>query len=252
MSDPEDIDLLAAEYVLGTLDAAERAGVASRLGVEGALARAVEEWQDRLSPLDDAVPDIAPPPAIYDGLVTRLFGPAGRMGVGVASVRRATAGTTARATADTVPLRRLRRWQTATAGFGLLAASLLAWVGVHEVGIPAERSRLVAVLQRDAGSPAMVVDVDLAARRLLVRPVGAPSPAGHAYELWIVDPTAGAPRSLGVVPPLSETHASLSGIDPAVITNATYAVTVESAGGSPTGLPTTAPILSGKVGAALP
>ena len=250
MSDPEDIDLLAAEYVLGTLDAAERAGVASRLGLEGALARAVEEWQDRLSPLDDAVPGIAPPPAIYDGLVTRLFGTAGRTGADVASTGRATA--TAKATSTTVPLRRLRRWQAATAGFGLLAASLLAWAGVREVGIPAERSRLVAVLQRDAGSPAMVVDVDLAARRLTVRPVGAPSPAGHAYELWIVDPGAGTPRSLGVVPPLSETRASLNGIDPAVITEATYAVTVEPAGGSPTGLPTTAPILTGKLGAAPP
>ncbi len=251
MSDPEDIDLLAAEYVLGTLDAAERAGVASRLRAEGGLARAVEEWQDRLAPLDDAIPDIAPPPAVYDGIVSRLFGSPGRLGLDGGAEGRAVAGATARGAA-TVPLRRLRRWQVATAGFALLAASLLAWVGLRAVQPPAERPRLVAVLQRDAGSPAMVVDVDLAARRLTVRPVGTPSPAGHAYELWIVDPGAGTPRSLGLVPPLSETRASLSGIEPAVITDATYAVTVEPAGGSPTGLPTSAPILSGKLGAAPP
>ena len=252
MSDPEDIDLLAAEYVLGTLDAAERSGVSSRLRADAGLARAVEEWQGRLAPLDEAIAEIAPPPAVYDDIVARLFGIPGGAAVASASTSPRSARVVTMRDVTTVPLRRLRRWQTATAGFALLAASLLAWVGLRDIQAPAERTRLVAVLQRDAGSPAMVVDVDLAARRLTVRPVGAPSPAGHVYELWIVDPGAGAPRSLGLIPPLSETRASLSGIDPAVITDATYAVSVEPAGGSPTGLPTTAPILSGKLGAAPP
>ena len=44
-----------------------------------------------------------------------------------------------------------------------------------------------------------------------------------------------------------EAGAALKPFDPAVITGATYAVTVEDAGGSPTGRPTTAPVLSGRL-----
>ena len=61
MSNPDDRDMLAAEYVLGTLDAAERANVASRLGADADLALAVAAWEDRLSPLLDGVHEIAPP-----------------------------------------------------------------------------------------------------------------------------------------------------------------------------------------------
>ncbi len=42
MSESEDIDLLAAEYALGTLPAAERASVALRARMEPALAAAIE------------------------------------------------------------------------------------------------------------------------------------------------------------------------------------------------------------------
>ena len=93
----------------------------------------------------------------------------------------------------------------------------------------------------------MVVDIDLAARRLTVRPLAAPPPAGHAYQLWMIDPALGAPRSLGLVQSGESVRETLTSFDAAVIAGATYAVTVEDRGGSPTGQPTTAPILSGKL-----
>ena len=237
MSDADDRDMLAAEYVLGTLDAAERASVATSLASDVELARAVRAWEDRLLPLSDAVPELKPPAAVYDALVMRLFG-APRAGA-VAAPRDLPAD---------VLRRRLRRWQGATAGLGLLAASLMAWVGLRELGPgPRDAARFTAVLQRDADAPAMVLDIDLAARRLTVRPYRASAPAGHAYELWIIDASLGAPRSLGILPAGSGAQESLSSYDMGVITGATYAVTVEAPGGSPTGLPTSAPILTGKL-----
>ena len=93
----------------------------------------------------------------------------------------------------------------------------------------------------------MVLDIDLAARRLTVTPLLASAPEGHAYELWIIDPKLGAPRSLGLVAARTGAAETLAGYDPAVLAGATYAVTVEASGGSPTGQPTAAPILTGKL-----
>lgn len=228
MTEPDDMDLLAAEYVLGTLDHAERAEVSSRMTREPDLARAVDGWHERLSPLTDAVPDVAPPAELFDAIVARLFDGEGRDG-------------------DVVVLRRhVRRWRAATGALAAVAAGLVAWIAVHGEAAP-PRDRFVAVLQRDAGSPAMVLDVDLAGRRLSVRSLAPPSAGGKAYELWIIDPALGSPRSLGLVPPRGGGEASLTRFGEGVITDATYAVTVEPSGGSPSGLPTSTPILSGKL-----
>lgn len=237
MTDPEDSDLLAAEYVLGTLGHEERAAVAARLAREPGLAAAVAAWEERLVPLSAASPDVAPPPALRDAVMARVFGPA--------------------PASRAVPLprpdpaealrRRLRRWQAATGGLGLMAAALAGWVALRETGSGAGQQRFTAVLQRDAGAPAMVLDIDLAGRRLTVTPLLSAAPAGHAYELWIIDPALGAPRSLGVVPAGAGTAESVRTYDPAVLTGATYAVTLEASGGSPTGKPTAAPILTGKL-----
>ena len=135
----------------------------------------------------------------------------------------------------------------AAGGFALLAASLMTFVAVRDARPVPAGQRFTAVLQRDAGAPTMVVDIDLAARRLTVRPLDAAPPAGRAYELWIIDPALGAPRSLGLVPRGGDVTDALKPFDAAVITDATYAVTVEAPGGSPTGRPTTAPVLTGKL-----
>ncbi|RYC31779.1 hypothetical protein D3273_11635 [Lichenibacterium minor] len=235
MSDPDDRDMLAAEYVLGTLDAAERASVAARLGADPELAGAVSAWEDRLSPLIDGVPEVTPPAEAYAGIAARLFGDAHR------DLARSPAG------AVLALRRRVRVWQSATGGLALLAASLLGWIALRDGAVAPDAQRFTAVLQRDAGAPVMVVDVDLSARRLTVRPLVAAAPAGHAYELWIIDPALGAPRSLGLVPAGGGSSDTLRPLDAGVITEATFAVTVEAAGGSPTGQPTTAPVLTGKL-----
>ena len=103
----------------------------------------------------------------------------------------------------------------------------------------------VAILQKDAASPAFEVTVNLDKQELTVRPVAAQAPPGKSYELWLIDAKLGA-RSLGVVGDKPRA-ASLSAYDPAVVQNATFAVTVEPPGGSPTGQPSGAPVFVGKL-----
>ena len=57
MSEPEDIEGLAGEYVLGTLDPAERARVASQRERDPELDAAITLWERRLSPLDETTDD---------------------------------------------------------------------------------------------------------------------------------------------------------------------------------------------------
>jgi quercetin dioxygenase-like cupin family protein len=60
--DADSLDLLAGEYVLGTLRGDARRRFAERLARDPALARLVAAWERRLAPLAESVPP-APPPA---------------------------------------------------------------------------------------------------------------------------------------------------------------------------------------------
>ena len=76
MSEEEDIDGLAAEYALGSLDAAERAEVDARRQVDASLAAAIEAWQRRLAPLSERIPGETPPSDLFDSILARIQGPA--------------------------------------------------------------------------------------------------------------------------------------------------------------------------------
>jgi hypothetical protein len=73
----DDIEGLAAEYVLGSLDSAERADVNARRG-DTSLAAAIEAWQRRLSPLSESAPEISPPPDLFDSILSRISGETGK------------------------------------------------------------------------------------------------------------------------------------------------------------------------------
>jgi anti-sigma-K factor RskA len=99
-------------------------------------------------------------------------------------------------------------------------------------------SRFVAVIQRDAAAPAFVLTVDLEQRTLTLRRVGAEQEPGKSYELWLVSTRFPAPRSLGVVGRGDFTQSdNLAPYDSATIGDATFAVSLEPEGGSPTGQP---------------
>ena len=76
MNDREDIDGLAAEYVLGTLDGAERAEVAARRQREDDLDTAIGAWERRLAPLAEAVSPVRPTAGLFQEIEARLAGAA--------------------------------------------------------------------------------------------------------------------------------------------------------------------------------
>ena len=73
MTEEEDIDGLAAEYVLGSLNAAERTAVDVRRRTDAALEAAIAAWQRRLAPLGERDPagDL-PPPQLFEAIAARI------------------------------------------------------------------------------------------------------------------------------------------------------------------------------------
>jgi anti-sigma-K factor RskA len=71
--DPQLAELLAAEYVLGTLKGRARQRFQALLQAHPALRSKVREWEWRLNRLAAATPPVTPPPATWDGLAQRLF-----------------------------------------------------------------------------------------------------------------------------------------------------------------------------------
>jgi anti-sigma-K factor RskA len=230
---PED-DFAAAEFALGTLSPGERAALAARRLREPDLDEAIRAWEERLAPLAEAAPPIGPPGDHLAAIEARIRAasappPASSPGAAVVALRRSVA-----------------RWKAGAIAASGIAALLAVGLVARETTREAAPREYVAILQKDAASPAIEVTVDLEKRELRVRPVAAQAPPGKAYELWIIDAKLGAPRSLGVIGEGGRA-ASLSAYDPAVVENATYAVTVEPPGGSPDGKPSGPPVFVGKL-----
>ncbi len=62
----EDLDALAAEYVLGTLASDERAHAEALIGIDPGFAEIVHQWERRLGELNVMVEAVEPPPEVWD------------------------------------------------------------------------------------------------------------------------------------------------------------------------------------------
>jgi anti-sigma-K factor RskA len=233
MNELDDIDGLAGEYVLGTLDAAERASVAARRQRETSLDAAIRAWERRLAPLNDAGSEVAPPYGTFAKIETRLLGSA----------------SSNPATNSVVDLtRRLNRWRAVALSASALAAGLVLTIGALQLAPKQKSKNLVAVLQKDAASPAFLVSVNVDDRVMTVRPVAAKHEPGKSFELWIIHDSLGKPKSLGVIDEATTMKKpTLAAYQPDVIQGSTYAVTLEPEGGSPSGDPTGPVVFAGKM-----
>jgi anti-sigma-K factor RskA len=116
----------------------------------------------------------------------------------------------------------------------------------------AQPAQFVAAFQKDEQSPAFLLTVDLQKRMVTVRMVAAERLTDKTYQLWMATQPGQPPSSLGLISNDEFTvKSALAGYDPAVITNATYGISLEPLGGSPTGQPT-GPVIHAKLMQATP
>lgn len=213
MADDDDMEGLAGEYVLGTLDRPERDAVDTRAVGDPALRAAIGGWAGRLQPLADLAGEQVPPAGLWASILSRI-----RAGSGNARVL--------------LLERTIRRLRVATVAFGAAAAVLAVVVASDRLVPPPPSTGMnyVAVLGGEGGKPAFVASVDTVAGTIRLRRVGDAPPPDKSFELWQV-PAQGPTVSMGVADNISDLKSMNVSLKP----GEKLAISVEPKGGSPTG-----------------
>lgn len=206
--DPENLDLIAAEYVLGTLAGGARRRFERQLGRDPFAARRVRAWEDRLVTLALRLAPVAPDPAVWEGVLRRI-------------------GDTGRASG----------WRRLAAVLGVVAVLGFGWA-IWDQLRPRE-PQATALVATEAGAALWRVAIAADGESLDVETAGDVSyPDDRSRELWAL-PADAAPVSLGLMPATGRVRLALDDRQRAALAlAANVAVSDEPAGGSPTGAPT--------------
>jgi len=222
-------DHLAAEYVSGSLRGPARRRFEALLPAHPTLRAAVREWQTRLMPLTVSIEPRKPPAVVWQRIEARIGG----------------------AAPPVVPARtgwwgQLALWR----GFSAFASLAAIGLAVLLASPGPAQPPVVVVLSATGAAGGAVVPASFVAsisgdgRALVTRPlVNVSLQADRALELWAL-PGSGAPRSLGLISASGATVVKKG----KVLEGATgLAVSLEPAGGSPTGAPTGPVLYVGKL-----
>ncbi len=223
-SRPERAERLTAEYALGTLRGAARRRFERLLPAHPALHDALSDWQLRLQALASPVKPVEPAPRVWAAVQLRLFGP---------PVQQRSWW------------QRLGLWQGLS---GMAAVAALAMAVLIAQPAPVQPPLVIVMNSTPQGlemvKTGFVASVTADGRALVLRPIDPVTLAeGRALELWAV-PKAGAPRSLGLVATRSATTVLRASL---LRDTSAFAVSLEPAGGSPTGQPTGPIVSAGEV-----
>jgi anti-sigma-K factor RskA len=208
---PELRERLAAEYALGTLRGRARERLRRWLRDDAELAREVAAWEARLVPMAEAIPPVAPPPRLWQGIENRL--------------------------------EKARKpfsfWKT----LGLVASGAAAALLAVAVLLPPQRAGIspsyIAVLSDPkTNHPVLVATAERGEMVLRVNTLDpAIHVAGRSLELWAL-PRGAQPRSLGLVSDQKAILRLAAAADQSLGDVPALAVSLEPQGGSPTGQPT--------------
>ncbi len=222
----------AGEYVLGLLDAGAAADLEARLATDAALRQELHAAQARFLELDLGAEPLPVPANLWpriEGGLAAAPPPAGR------------------ATSASQRHRPSRRgfWSGALAGAAVAAAvALVAILLPLWPGAAPPSPQVVAVLLDAEARPGAIVEA-FADDSVRITPLQAVAvTAEQSLQVWtLYDPAVG-PVSLGLLPALQ--RSTLQGPDlPLPQASQLYEITLEPAGGSPTGRPTGAVLFKG-------
>ena len=207
-------EVLAGEYVLGLLSAADRRKVEARMVLDRNFAATVERWQENLSSFNDDLGTETPPAWIYPRIEQRLY------------------GTPTGAPATTGLWRSLAVWR------GLALASLVLVAGIAVWQLPSTatgKAPLVASLVGEGNAVSYASSYDPKTGMFRMTPVAAGPENKKSLELWLIQGSNPA-ISLGVLPQTGEGELMV----PAqwrdkIREGDLFAISLETFGGSPTG-----------------
>jgi anti-sigma-K factor RskA len=214
-TEPPSDDLLAGEFVLGVLDAAQRRALQARMDSDRDFALRVADWERRLAPWLDSIEPLQAPSRVWERVCSDLGWREARGSFWES----------------------LRLWRAATVVSLLIAIGAFVWMGQFPRNQAVANS--VTPLAHDDGTPGWLASVDPAQGTVLVVPVPtAPDAQGRVPELWLI-PAGKAPRSLGRVwIDKTDTVHVPADVRAALVAGSVLAVSLEPASGIPHAAPT--------------
>lgn len=228
----EQVDQLAAEFVLGTLASSARQTVEKRLRQEPLLAERVQYWEELLADINQQLPPLAPPSELWDKIAQRLSGQA-----------RNSEAKTFLAVAN-------RKSASLFGGFwrglssGVVLASFVAallWFSFGQrdsqfnMDMTAVLSSTDAAVERQSN---WLAAVNLSTNQLQITRINAtPVPSGKTMELWVIPKDGSAPIPCGLMDDVQQQLITVASSRMLLDAKA-LAISLEPAGGSPTGQPT--------------
>ena len=218
---PDDLDAVAGEYVLGTLDAQQRRELEQRLLREPDLQAAVDRWEARLLPLNDLAPTQAPSARLWPRIERSL---------------------NALSTPAPQPQASTSWWNLLPLWRGLTAAGLAATLALGSVLLTATPAiappaYVVVLVAPQNQAPGWVIQASSREQIQLI-PLGiAQVPSDKALEFWTKGDDWAGPVSLGLVKPGQVLSLPLDRLPP-LESNQLFELTLEGPNGSATGKPT--------------
>ena len=215
---PELRDMLAGEYVLGTLHGAARRRFERLLRVDIDLQDRVMAWHKRLQSMSETIEPVTPGEHVWRSILERI-------------------DTRPQVSAPPPFWQRLGVWRGLSVG-ALAVTVVLATLLLLPVLQPPPVQDAVAVINDAETQPLWLLRVDASNRVLEVQVLRqAALEPGRVHELWMLPGGDQAPVSLGLLP--AAASRSLPIEDPQRLLQAAgLAVSLEPRGGSPTGAPT--------------
>ncbi|MET0878789.1 MAG: anti-sigma factor [Tardiphaga sp.] len=224
MKDAREPNTQAAEYVLGLLEGEANMEAERRLASDASFAREVEQWRARFGEFDDTTQSQPAGEALWNRIEATFAD---------APPRAAPLSAWSRLWSDISVLR------TATIGASL--AVLMLAVGL---GVAIRQARLqpvmVAVLV-DGDRTGAVVHAFADGRVVLLPLTSINVPSGRTLQVWTLPSRERGPVSVGLMDRARTLELELKDL-PTPGPNQLFEITLEPAGGSPTGRPT-GPIL---------
>ena len=220
-SDPADLDALAGEYVLGTLNGQQRRALEQRLPHEADLQAAVDRWEARLLPLNDLAPAQQPSERLWPRIERSL----NALNVPAPPTQASTRWW------NLLPL-----WRGLTAA-GLAATLALGTVLLTATPAVAPPAYVVVLVAPHSQAPGWVIQANDREHIQLI-PLGvAQVPGDKALEFWTKGDDWTGPVSLGLVKPGQVLSLPLDRLPP-LAPNQLFELTLEGPNGSTTGKPT--------------
>lgn len=217
-----DLDALASEYVLGTLEPGQRRDVQNRLAMDPDLRAAVDAWEERLLALTELAEPQTPSPTLW-GRIERSLNHQDR--------RDSRPAPTAQSWWNLLPL-----WR-GLAGAGLVASLLLGMLLLNRPATENPTTYLVVLVAPQNQAPGWVIQANNPTQIQLIPLSVSQVPADKALQFWTKADGWQGPVSLGMVEPGHTLSVPLDKLPP-LQPNQLFELTLENPNGSPTGKPT--------------